>query len=412
MSIRYPARADLDLQGQSLLNVDNVLTFYDLDADFNNRTEVITLRENDVFRYTDAADPTLNGIYLKLAPADQLIPLDASGDSSLLTLVTTLNIRDRLDFEGGNYHVTTSDAVNNGRAEFILALHDFVTITDGPNEGTYRKISGRSVTIANNAGGDATLAAFATNTTLSYRFAGASGAVSVWPIYADVADETVNNQSFDASGGEFIAFYRSGTQPTLPVRTGITFRDYVGNNGPQGPQGRFEIEIFQRSTTAPATPTGGTYNLDTATQTPPTGWFVDPPVGVDTLYEARADINPATQSGDVIPTWGIPFVAGSVGTTGPRGFSVDGFQVVLDSTFAGPGNRYTVTTTIDDAGGTILNGGTIIAPQGPAGTSAGDSGLTAVSADTGTPLNFGAGGQSNLSLFGCLLYTSPSPRDS
>ena len=62
------------------------------------------------------------------------------------------------------YFVVSSD-FNNGRPEFTLTTGDFLTITDGANAGTYRKISGADIIVAENANGDTALATFATSTT-------------------------------------------------------------------------------------------------------------------------------------------------------------------------------------------------------------------------------------------------------
>ena len=78
-----------------------------------------------------------------------------------------------------SYFVVSSD-FNNGRPEFTLSTGDFITITDGDNAGTYRKISGAAIVIAENANGDTALATFATSTTgTTFRFpSGGGGSVN------------------------------------------------------------------------------------------------------------------------------------------------------------------------------------------------------------------------------------------
>ena len=62
------------------------------------------------------------------------------------------------------------------------------------------------------------------------KFIGADGQ-SVWPIYATSAAGA--NQSFSPTGKDFVTFYESLTQPTLPV-SGQTFVPYVGADGANG----------------------------------------------------------------------------------------------------------------------------------------------------------------------------------
>ena len=149
------------------------------------------------------------------------------------------------------------------------------------------------------------------------------GGTSVWPVYADTGDASTNTQSFASSGGEFIAFYRSSSEPTLPIRTGISFVDYVGDNGAmgdQGPQGRFFIRIFRRFAGAPTNPTLGSYDADTGVLTPPTDWFLTPPSGSDTLYVSDTTIDPSTMTtGAFVPSWSPAVQAGGTGPAGPDG---------------------------------------------------------------------------------------------
>jgi len=60
-----------------------------------------------------------------------------------------------------------------------------------------------------------------------------NGTVEV--IYADTANATSNTQSYTFSTQEFVAYYsHTGDQPTLPIRTGITFTRFVGADGTSG----------------------------------------------------------------------------------------------------------------------------------------------------------------------------------
>ena len=119
--------------------------------------------------------------------------------------------------------------------------------------------------------------------------------------------------------------------------------DVRGIPGLQGPQGGFIIQIYQNAldTTPPASPTGGTYDLPTRVLTPPVGWTIaaTTPGAGDATFIAQAMIDPAAQSGSVVPTWGVPFEGGAHGPIGPQGnsiwlgFSTDGitFHAALDS---------------------------------------------------------------------------------
>lgn len=68
------------------------------------------------------------------------------------------------------------------------------------------------------------------------RFQGIDGdnGQSIWPIYATNASGS--SQSFTRGSREFVTFFESTTQPTLPV-TGETFVQFVGEDGAVGPQG-------------------------------------------------------------------------------------------------------------------------------------------------------------------------------
>ena len=110
-------------------------------------------------------------------------------------------------------------------------------------------------------------------------------------------------------------------------RTGnqnLDFETYIGNpgdaydnslwvvrtdavQGNDGAQGRFEISIHinASSTPTPATPTGGSYNIDTGVLTTPTGTTEHPtvPSAGEDVYLAEATINPEVQEGSVTPVW-------------------------------------------------------------------------------------------------------------
>ena len=96
-----------------------------------------------------------------------------------------------------------------------------------------------------------------------------------------------------------------------------------GADGAQGAQGIYDVEIFIVTDTSarPATPTGGSYNSDTDTVTPPTNWFAAVPAhdADQFVFTSRARINPETFVSGGTPVWGNPFEAGAQGPTGPAG---------------------------------------------------------------------------------------------
>ena len=140
-----------------------------------------------------------------------------------------------------------------------------------------------------------------------------------------------------------------------------------GVDGDQGDQGAFEIDVFQRAATIPATPVGGSYDLDTNILTPPAGWIDGVPAGTDELWESRARFNPATPN--AVLTWTLPFQAGAQGPQGDQG--IQGFQgVSIDdvSTVVSNGETEVTLETIDPANSNAA--GTLTAftiPQGVQG---------------------------------------------
>src|SRR5690606_22906285 len=68
-----------------------------------------------------------------------------------------------------------------------------------------------------------------------------------------------------------------------------------------------ELAIYRRSPSAPATPTGGSYNFATQTLTPPTNWSSSIPAGNDPIYASRAVAAVQGTSGtDNSLTWSTP----------------------------------------------------------------------------------------------------------
>ena len=99
-----------------------------------------------------------------------------------------------------------------------------------------------------------------------------------------------------------------------------------------GPQGQYEILIFQNAASAPAKPTGGSFNVDDGVlTTAPTDWSATPetPTGSDRAWASRAIIDPNKQSGSISPTWSDTYEAGG---RGPAGADGQGFEFVYTAT--------------------------------------------------------------------------------
>ena len=193
-------------------------------------------------------------------------------------------------------------------------------------------------------------------------------------------------------------------------------RGMTGNRGDQGPQGRYPVKLYLRSATQPSTPTDVTWNDDdTLSGANTAGWSLLIPPGTEQTWEVEAFFDPAGAA-TTITTWSAVFRAGAEGPPGmigptpnisvaantgnpgtnamavrsgpdasptitftiPRGDkgdrgdpggpgdSVSDLRVTQDTTYTGPGNRYTLTYDVGLQND--VSAGTFIAPRGPAGT--------------------------------------------
>lgn len=103
------------------------------------------------------------------------------------------------------------------------------------------------------------------------QFAGTAGdpGQSIFPIYATSAAGA--NQSFDSTGREYVTFYESTSQPSLPV-SGQTFVKFVGEDGDDGvsgdtgPRNATGYVFYQiQQDTGPGTPSASSYNFNDGT---------------------------------------------------------------------------------------------------------------------------------------------------
>lgn len=102
-----------------------------------------------------------------------------------------------------------------------------------------------------------------------------------------------------------------------------------GSAGSSGSNGLSiaELTIFIRSASAPATPTGGTYNFATKVLTPPSGWSDAIPSGTNPVYASRSVVSSTNPSATAVAPkpWSAPVVSfqnGDTGATGPQGPTV------------------------------------------------------------------------------------------
>jgi len=134
----------------------------------------------------------------------------------------------------------------------------------------------------------------------------------------------------------------------------------------------FEWFIFQQSATAPATPTGGSWNFATNVGTPPTGWSSTPPTNPTNVVWASISLvnsrSSATLTWTAPASWVAPGIQGPTGPTGPTG------ATGAASTVAGP------TGAIGPTGASITG------PTGPTGAASSVAGPTGSVGPTGASI--------------------------
>ena len=103
----------------------------------------------------------------------------------------------------------------------------------------------------------------------------------------------------------------------LPGQTGMAYDNtqwvertdaIQGDMGVIGAQARFTVSVYNNAVAAPATPTGGSYVVETGVLTAPAGWtiFPTPPAAGENIYESQFVVNPLVDSGTLAPTWSEP----------------------------------------------------------------------------------------------------------
>lgn len=78
-----------------------------------------------------------------------------------------------------------------------------------------------------------------------------------------------------------------------------------------------QLQVWKRSATAPATPTGGSFSFDTLILTPPTDWSRNVPSGTDPVYVSSASASITGTTGtDSTLSWSTPVLAFQNGNDG------------------------------------------------------------------------------------------------
>ncbi|MBB5987440.1 phage tail protein [Sphingobium lignivorans] len=95
-------------------------------------------------------------------------------------------------------------------------------------------------------------------------------------------------------------FYDNGRGERRVLAT-VTTGDFTGVEGPPGASVA-ELTIYRASASAPATPTGGSFDVATRTLTPPSGWSLTMPTS-GTRWSASGYAAWSGTSGTVTPTW-------------------------------------------------------------------------------------------------------------
>jgi len=194
--------------------------------------------------------------------------------------------------------------------------------------------------------------------------------------------------------------YGSTASSTVALPSGSESTGLYGNNTVFGGT-YFEWLIFKESATAPATPTGGSWDFTTNIGTPPTGWLNSPPAApTNTVWLSLAIVNsktpttlvwsvpgPLVQQGPTGPTGSVGATGptGSTGATGPTGsIGPTGSQGI-----AGPTGSTGATGATGPTGNVGPTGSQGI--QGPTGPT-GSQGIQGVVGPTGSTGNTGPTG--------------------
>ena len=176
-----------------------------------------------------------------------------------------------------------------------------------------------------------------------------------------------------ATGG----LYGSTTTGDLVATSGAESTGLYGNNTNIGGT-YFEWFIFYESTTAPATPTGGSWNFLTNTGTAPSGWSSTPPT--NPTHTVWASISIVNSRSPAALTWTAPATWTQQGPTGTAATIAAG----------------TTTTGAPGTSATVTNSGTSSAAVFNFQIPRGDVGATGATGATGTAATVAVGSTTTL----------------
>jgi len=166
--------------------------------------------------------------------------------------------------------------------------------------------------------------------------AGTPIASYTWIAFANSADGSDDFTTGDANGRLYIGFaYNRGSPIKSEIYTDYEWNRIRGEDGidaTSGADGLSIVEkyVYKRAVSAPATPTGGSFNFSTQATTAPAGWSTGVPSGTDPVWVSVAVATKQGTGGSVgFGTWSAPALAftsgadGADGEDGAPGSSVD-----------------------------------------------------------------------------------------
>jgi hypothetical protein len=210
----------------------------------------------------------------------------------------------------------------------------------------------------------------------------------------------------------------TGTDSSLTWSTPVVLSQN-GINGDPGSNGKstFQALIFQRATSAPSSPSGGSFNFGTNALTAPSGWSTSIPSGSDPIYVCNFQFSITGDTGSqTAGTWGTVRLMAQDGSDGD-----DGRSTYLATVFRRDAN----TPTLTSGGEYNFTTNTLTAPSGwytyiPSGTNIlyAATALASVLGPTGTDTSLswtvgklaqdGATGATGLKSTSGLIYYEPT----
>jgi len=152
-----------------------------------------------------------------------------------------------------------------------------------------------------------------------------NGADYIWYLVSGGGFSTTKFLFYNTIGGRQIQFSVTTTAPTSLWQQTInnTPIDLDVVSASQAQQ-LAVFSVFLRSASAPATPTGGSYNFSTLTLTPPAGWAVSIPAGTNPVYSSQATFEAPVSGSTAGPSgaYSTPVVIAQDGTSGTSTFIV------------------------------------------------------------------------------------------